>query len=48
MDALLPGKKPGTISSELDAEQWLTSRTGQFNQRTEGLVVPIAGLVILV
>jgi len=26
-----------TVSSELDAEQWLTSRTGRFNLRTEPL-----------
>jgi hypothetical protein len=26
-----------TISSELDAEQWLTSRTGRFNLGTEPL-----------
>jgi hypothetical protein len=26
-----------TISSELDAEQWLTSWTGWFNQRAESL-----------
>lgn len=35
MDALLPGNKLCTISSELEREQWLTSGTSQFNHRTE-------------
>jgi hypothetical protein len=32
---LIPRSLSPTISSELDVQQWMTSQTGQFNQRTE-------------